>query len=236
MERTLHTPHLVLIPVPIAEEAWNTLPSAVQSTLLSTYYLMAENARTLRRMIKNLHPAARLEDWHIVELDKHRPEQTDLLWFTERRSFGLVSESGCPGIADPGAEIVRLAHERGYRVMPLVGPSSLILALMASGLPGQHFEFHGYLPVKKDQLNQAIQKLIQQLQKSIKTQLFIEAPYRNMALFEHLLQQVPGHFRLCVASRLTAPDEYVKTLTISQWKSGSPPAIDKKECVFLLAR
>ncbi len=236
MEGAPQTPYLVLIPVPIAEEAWGTLPSAVQSTLLSTHYLIAENARTLRRMIKNLDPAARLEEWHIVELDKHRPDYTDLQWLTERRSFGLVSESGCPGIADPGAEIVRLAHERGYRVMPLVGPSSLILALMASGLPGQHFEFHGYLPVKKDQLNQAIQKLIQQLQKTTKTHLFIEAPYRNRALFEHLLFQVPGYFRLCIACRLTAPDEYVKTCTINEWKANTPPDIDKKECVFLLAR
>lgn len=236
MDKDLTTPHLWLIPVPIAEDAWHTLPHYVQETLLFTKRLMAENARTLRRMLKKLDANAHIEEWTILELNKHQPEATDLSWLEAGLSFGLVSESGCPGVADPGAEVVALAHQRGYQVMPLVGPSSLVLALMASGLSGQQFEFRGYLPAKKDQLHQALRDLTYQLSKEHKTILFIEAPYRNGALFEQLVQHLPPHLRLCVACRLTAPDEFVRTLTIRQWKALPPPDIDKKECIFLLGR
>lgn len=236
MEKDLAPPQLWLIPVPIAEDAWPTVPVYVQQRILSTKRLMAENARSLRRMLKKLDPTARIEEWTILELDKHHPQSTDLSWLAAGFSFGLVSESGCPGIADPGEELVAVAHQRGYRVIPLVGPSSLLLALMASGLHGQHFEFHGYLPAKKDQLTAVILQLVQQLSKADKTHLFIEAPYRNVALFSQLLQQVPPHVRLCLACRLTAADEYIRTLTIKQWKTIPLPDIDKKECLFLLGR
>jgi len=152
----------------------------------------------------------------------------------EGRSVGLLSEAGCPGIADPGAVVVRRAHELEATVLPLVGPSSIVLALMASGMSGQQFGFHGYLPHKKPDLQKRLRSLEQESARFQQTQLFIETPYRNEQLVEVLLETLQPSTALCIASELTQPQEYIRTRTIDQWQKSTLPDLKKHPTVFCL--
>ncbi len=195
-----------------------------------------ERARTARRFIKATNPPYQIDELHIIELDKRDPHAnqtiiTNLL--KEGMDFGLISESGMPGVADPGSEVVTLAHKSGWRVRPLVGPSSLLLALAASGLNGQNFKFDGYLPVKEAQLKKVIQQIVQSTTQHKTTHIFIETPYRNDRLLANLLKELPAHIKLCVARDISGQEEFIKTRTVKEWR-GRKVQLGKIPTVFLL--
>lgn len=225
---------LFLIPVPIAPEAWHTLAPEVMSTTQSLTHYFAEDARTCRRMLRGMHASLVLESIQISEINKHEGPDLKLLeqWLSQGIDIGIMSESGCPGIADPGALLVARAHQLGIQVVPLTGPSSLLLALMASGLNGQQFAFQGYLPVKEPARSTRIRQLEQQSAKEQQTQIFIETPYRNNPLLADLLQNLKGETRLCIAQNMTAPNAFVQTKRVDAWKK-QKPELAKEPCVFL---
>jgi len=226
---------LYLVPIPIAEDALQTLPAEITyHTSLITHYF-AESVRTARRFIRSLHPTLALEDIHFSEIDKHAGPDIPLLktWLKEGLTIGLLSEAGCPGIADPGADLVAIAHQLGAKVIPLTGPNSLILALMASGLNGQSFSFNGYLPVKEPMRGKRIKELEARSIKENQTQLFIETPYRNDSILTDLLQNCAPKTRICIAQNITAPGAFIKTKTVAEWEKNKP-ALGKTPAVFLM--
>ncbi|MBG8553259.1 SAM-dependent methyltransferase [Hymenobacter guriensis] len=229
---------LYLIPATLADDTLTqVLPAQVPARLAQLRYFLVENARTARRFIKQAAPEQVIEELRITVIDKDSPPsqiQASLKLVLAGQDAGVISEAGCPGIADPGAELAKAAHQLGIRVVPLVGPSSLLLALMASGMNGQSFTFHGYLPIERGRRGAAIKQLEKLAQAQHQTQLFIETPYRNMQLLEDLLSQLHGSTRLCVAANLTAPNEYIRTDTISNWKKAGPPDLHKQPAVFLV--
>jgi 16S rRNA (cytidine1402-2'-O)-methyltransferase len=201
------------------------LPRAVIAIALSLTHFIVENAKTARAFLKTLGVERPLAELSIVELDKHASgtDRMDRLAnlltpLLAGHDVGLISEAGVPAVADPGADIVALAHQAGITVVPLVGPSSLLLGLMASGLNGQKFAFHGYLPQEKTARTKAIQELERESRQRNMTQLFIETPYRNQSLFTDLLQGLASNTRLCVATDLTGADEKIATGTVADWK------------------
>ena len=226
---------LFLLPVPIAESAVQTLTPEVLAVSGRLQHYVAENARTARRMLRSWHPDLILESIQISEIDKHNGADTALLrkWLTEGRDVGLMSEAGCPAVADPGSELVALAHGIGATVKPLTGPSSMLLALMASGLNGQSFAFWGYLPIKEPARSTRIKALEAISKKEGQTQLFIETPYRNEALMSDLLRHCNGTTRICVAQNLTSPTEKILTKLVSDWRK-EPIAFEKSPVVFLM--
>ncbi|UOQ54520.1 SAM-dependent methyltransferase [Hymenobacter cellulosivorans] len=230
---------LYLIPTVLADDtAAQVLPAQVATQVAALSYFLVENARTARRFIKSVAPAQVIESLRISVIDKDSTEaqiQEALKAVVAGQDAGVLSEAGCPGVADPGAEVARLAHKLGIRVVPLVGPSSLLLALMGSGMNGQSFAFHGYLPIERAQRIAAIKALEKQALSQHQTQLFIETPYRNMQMLEDLLTQLQPSTRLCIAANLTAPDELVRTDTVANWK-GKLPQIHKQPAVFLIGR
>jgi len=229
------TGSLYLIPIPIADAALYTLPEEVSTHTLQITHYFVENLRTARRFLKSLHSSIVIDNLSFSEIDKHEGADLSLLrkWLKEGHNVGVLSEAGCPGIADPGADLAKVAHSINATVVPLTGPNSLILALMASGLNGQQFCFNGYLPVKDPERSQAIKALEALSRKENQTQLFIETPYRNDALLADLLKHCQDNTRLCVAKNITAPDAYIKTKTIAEWKKDTP-TLGKAPAVFLL--
>lgn len=230
---------LFLIPTPLAEgTAPQVLPPQALAQLETLDYFLVENARTARRFVKEVAPARSIEAlrFEVIDKDSAAAQVRAALEPLHRqgRSAGVLSEAGCPGIADPGAALAHEAHRLGLRVVPLVGPSSLLLALMASGLNGQQFAFHGYLPIEKAPRAAAIKQLEREAQRG-QTQLFIETPYRNDQLLTDLLGHLQGATRLCVAADLTAATEYVRTLPASEWRQlPERPQLHKRPAVFLL--
>lgn len=231
-------PTLYLIPTPLADDtAGLVLPPTIREVIEKTDAYFVENVRTARRFISGLKTTRVIDDTTFFDLDKDTPPadtRRQIQELTERkRNAGVLSEAGCPGVADPGAVIVGMAHTLGWRVEPLVGPSSILLALMASGLNGQSFVFHGYLPIEKAERSRAVRFLEKEAQGRLQTQIFMETPYRNDALFADVLANCEPNTRLCVACNLTAPDAFVRTMTIREWKSQTPD-LRKKPTVFLL--
>ncbi len=226
---------LYLIPIPIVDGVFQKLSQEVtQYTGQITHYFV-ENTRTARRFLRSLHPTLVIETLHFSEIDKHTGPDTALLrnWLKEGHDVGLMSEAGCPGIADPGADLVAIAHNAGARVLPLVGPNSLILALMASGLNGQSFCFVGYLPVKDPMRTKRIKDLEALSVKEKQTQLFIETPYRNDHLLADLLKNCNPGTRICIAQNITAVDAFIKTKTENEWRK-QVPVMGKTPAVFLM--
>lgn len=227
---------LYLIPTTIADEtAGKVIPAHVTDTIRHIRHFLAEDVRTARRYLSSLKVFPSIEELTFSVLDKNTSE-TEL---TEKLSplvsgndVGVLSESGCPGIADPGALAVSFAHQQGIRVVPLVGPSSLLLALMASGLNGQQFAFHGYLPVDAEACKRAIKTLEQESRQKNQTQVFIETPYRNNALFSALLKTLHDETRLCVALDVTGREEFIKTMPVKLWKKAAK-SWPKLPAVFL---
>jgi 16S rRNA (cytidine1402-2'-O)-methyltransferase len=227
---------LYLIPTTIADEtAGKVIPAHVTDTIRHIRHFLAEDVRTARRYLSSLKVFPSIEELTFSVLDKNTSE-TEL---TEKLSplvsgndVGVLSESGCPGIADPGALAVSFAHQQGIRVVPLVGPSSLLLALMASGLNGQQFAFHGYLPVDAEACKRAIKTLEQESRQKKQTQVFIETPYRNNALFSALLKTLHDETRLCVALDVTGREEFIKTMPVKLWKKAAK-SWPKLPAVFL---
>lgn len=228
---------LHLIPVGLGDASpslW--LPADVQhlAARLDTY--IAENAKTARAFLKLIGTTRPLQEITIHTLSKDVDAGKIRRWLEPLRKggeIGLVSEAGCPAVADPGARVAALAHDLGLRVAPWVGPSSLLLGLMASGLDGQRFTFHGYAPVRPDERTRTLKAWETASRQHSQTQLFIETPYRNDAMFESLLQSLKGDTRLCIARSLTTPDEWIKTRTIAEWKESPPPELARKPTLFL---
>jgi len=219
---------LYCIPTPLGGTPREALPGPAITTIRSLGDFVVENAKSARAFLGAL-------DMPVRELNiKLIGEERDALApLREKRSLGLLSEAGCPAIADPGASIVEQAHAEGYRVVPLVGPSSIVLALMASGLEGQRFAFCGYLPRESNERAVRIRELEQRSRREKETQIFIETPYRNEALLGALLETCKPQTRLCVAADLTLPGESVTTNTIGEWRRAKG-AVGKRPAVFLL--
>lgn len=221
-----------LIPNVIAEGANSTIPPQVLSVLPSIKIFLAENVRTARRFLSSLKIYDSIEDLTFHVLDKDTTDVSGIFKSIGDQNIGIISESGCPGIADPGALAVAYAHENNIRVIPLVGPSSLLMALMASGLSGQHFVFHGYLPVDARQAADQLRTMEKESKKKSQTQIFIETPYRNNQLFELMLKTLQRTTLLTVAIDITGKEESIRTLTIAKWQSNKA-TWPKQPAVFL---
>lgn len=229
---------VLLIPVPLGDSAVSTVIAAdVLEMVRGVRHFVVENAKTARAVLKLYqHPVA-LRELDLQELNEHTPAaQVGVLLEPARRGevVGLMSEAGCPAVADPGSQLVAIAHAEGIPVQPLVGPSSLLLALMASGLNGQRFAFHGYLPAREPDRGQALRGLEAESKKTGGVQLFIETPYRNLAMFDAVLQSCHPRSRLSLASGLTTPGEWIATRAVGEWKNADRPPIDRQPTVFLL--
>jgi 16S rRNA (cytidine1402-2'-O)-methyltransferase len=229
---------LYLIPCTLGDTpVEQVLPQHVIAVARKLKHFVVEQPKTARQFLSALKPEHPIQSLHFASLNEHTdPKQlADLLAPLEAgEDLGIISEAGCPGIADPGADLVLLALGKGIRVVPLVGPSSILLALMASGLNGQCFSFHGYLPVEEIARNKAIATLEAESAKRKQTQLFIETPYRNEKLFSALLAHCRPQTLLCVATDLTLPGEQIQTRSIKQWKLQPIPRLNKRPSMFLL--
>lgn len=228
---------LYLIPTPIRENGLADLPTHTMDIIRSLDTFIVENARTARRFIKTCEPPLPIQELNIIELDKHAEDQ-DQNYLAEALkhadAIGLMSEAGCPAVADPGHLIVRQAHDLNMKIVPLIGPSSILLALMASGMNGQQFQFHGYLSAKKELLPNDLRKL-EKLSRSTKaTQLFIEAPYRNTKLLESAFKVLDPNTFFCLAANVGAADQYIKTAKIKDWRRMDVPNVHKVPALFLL--
>lgn len=229
-----------MLPCPISDETapWDVLPAANKAVLDALDYFIVENTRTARRFLSKAGVARPIETLEFRELNEHtaagREVEELIAPLLAGRSAGVISEAGVPGVADPGALAVEACHRRGIRVVPLVGPSSIILAMMASGLNGQSFAFNGYLPVKPPERAQAIRRLEKRAHAEGQSQLFIEAPYRNAKLMEQLLQVLAPATRLTLALDLTAPGEYVATRTVDEWRRERLPEMQKRPAIFII--
>jgi len=213
---------LYLIPTTLGEVAPDdVLPQTVKRAIDFINDYVVENEKTARKFIKSINPEKVQANLRINVLNKHTEisEHNAMIQpCLEGRNVGLMSEAGCPGVADPGAVIVKLAHERGIQVVPLVGPSSILLALMGSGMNGQSFAFNGYLPIDKGEKKSMLKNLERLSFEKDQAQIFIETPYRNNKLLEDILQSLLNSTRLCIAADITLPTEYIKTLSINDWK------------------
>ncbi len=228
---------LYLIPVPLGPGAPQAvLPPHTLAAVQPLRHFVVENAKSARAFLKAAGTALPLQELQLSELNEHSrpadvaPLLTPLL---AGHDVGLLSEAGCPAVADPGAALVALAQRENIRVVPLIGPSSLLLALMGSGLDGQRFAFHGYLPAKEAERAKAVRELEKESRQKRQTQLCIETPYRNPALFDALLRHCQPATRLCVATDLSLLGESIRTQTIAAWKKQTPPDIERRPTVFL---
>ncbi|QEE48018.1 SAM-dependent methyltransferase [Flavobacterium alkalisoli] len=214
---------LYLLPVPLGPDAnpKEVLPETVEKSIEFIDHYIVENEKTARRFIKAILPTKKQPELKISVLNKHTEpsEHHDFIKpCLEGKNVGLMSEAGCPGVADPGAAIVKIAHEKGIQVVPLVGPSSILLAIMASGMNGQSFAFNGYLPIDKGEKKNALKNFEKLSHEKSQSQLFIETPYRNNKLVEDILQTLQPSTHLCIACDITLSTEYIKTKTVAQWK------------------
>jgi 16S rRNA (cytidine1402-2'-O)-methyltransferase len=229
---------LYLIPVPIGPSApQESLTPGVLATIRPLGHFVVEQAKTARAFLKAAGTDKPLQELELKELNEHTKSDalSDLLApLRAGLDVGLLSEAGCPAVADPGANLVALAQQENIRVVPLIGPSSLLLALMASGLNGQRFAFQGYLPAKEAERTKALHDLESESRKRSQTQMFIETPYRNRAMFDAILATCQPGTRLTVATDLTQPGETIRTQTIQHWKKQTPPDIERRPSVFLL--
>lgn len=229
---------LYLIPVGLGDcDLQTVLPQEVFNQTAQLKYFITENTKTAIRWLKAMNYPNPLPEVHFTELNEHTsPLEVELLLkpLLEGNNVGLMSEAGCPAIADPGADIVHLAHKHNITVMPLVGPSSILLALIGSGLNGQSFAFHGYLPFKEARVKK-IRSLEETSKRNNQTQIFIETPYRSQALFQDLLKICSSETLLCVAADITLASQLIVTKTVAAWKNATPE-LTKRPTVFLLLR
>jgi len=228
---------LFLIPTTLGDSKISkTLPDYNKTVVLSIKHFIVENIRTARRFLKKIDPGIDINTLTFFTLNKHTSQESiaDFLKPVEEGySVGIISEAGCPAIADPGAEVVAIAHQKNIRVIPLVGPSSILLALMASGFNGQFFAFHGYLPIDNEQRIKTLKLLEQWIYSENQTQLFIETPYRTVKVLDDILKTCKPATKLCIAADITLDSEYIKTLSISDWKKRRPD-LSKRLCIFAL--
>ncbi len=229
---------LYLVPVTLGDDHISAaLPPDVVSRVRLLEHFIVENEKTARRFLGAVKTAKPVRELQMLTLNEHTTEKelpTLLVPLMEGHDVGLMSEAGCPGVADPGALVVALAHRKGIRVTPLVGPSSILLSLMASGMDGQRFTFLGYLPSEKGARVQRLKEIEQISRKHHETQIFIETPYRNQHLLDDILTCCHPETRLCVASNVSLADEHIESKAVRLWQQGPRPDLHKKPTVFLL--
>lgn len=224
-----------LIPSFLSEESIETIPHYVIDAVKNCQIIFAENERTARRFLKSICREIVIDDyeWHTI----HKAEAEQIAVFKQRikedKNIGIISEAGCPGIADPGQILIHAAQQMNVIVKPLVGPSSMVLALMASGLNGQQFQFAGYLPIDAQQRISKLKELEEESVRKKCTQIFIETPYRNNQLLESILKTCKSSTQLCIASELTSKNEFIKTRSVAEWKNDKLD-LHKKPVIFLL--
>jgi len=213
---------LYLIPTTLGDcDPMDVLPQSIKRSIDFIDYYIVENEKTARKSIKSVSPEKKQSELKLFVLNKYtelKDHQDFIKPLLEGKNVGLLSEAGCPGVADPGAVIVKLAHEKGIQVVPLVGPSSILLAMMASGMNGQSFTFNGYLPIDKGEKKSALKNLEKLSQDKNQSQIFIETPYRNNKMLEDILQVLNPETYLCIATDITLPTEYIKTKRAAAWK------------------
>ncbi len=228
---------LYLIPTTLGDnEPLEVLPLSVKKKVEQLQYFIVENEKTARRFIKRIAPKKSQASLHILLLDKYTDMMESKHYLDicfKGISIGLLSEAGVPAIADPGASMVKLAHQLQLRVVPLVGPSSILLAMMASGMNGQNFAFNGYLPIDKLERKASIKKLEKKSKALNQSQLFIETPYRNEKMFSSLLQTLTPTTQLCVAADISLSTEYIRSMSVQEWKSKKPD-LHKRPCIFII--
>lgn len=227
---------LYLIPVTLGDtDLEKVLPLQNKEIIQSIKFFIVENIRTARRFLKKTDSNINIDEITFFELNKHtdlNQISTYLEPVLKGENIGLMSEAGCPAIADPGSEIVAIAQEKKIRVVPLVGPSSILLSLMASGFNGQSFAFNGYLPINGNERIKKLKQIEHKIISEDQTQIFIETPYRNHKLVEDIIKSCSSSLKLCIAMNLTCDDEYVQTRKIKEWNK--MPSLDKKTCIFLI--
>ena len=231
---------LYMIPCPISDstDVYDVVPEANRRVMDSLDYFIVENVRSARRFLSKAGIARKIDELEFVELNEHtvagQAVEAMVKPLLAGRSAGVISEAGVPGVADPGALVVEACHRKGIRVVPLVGPSSILLALMASGLNGQSFAFNGYLPVKPAERGKALKAVERRARTEHQSQIFIEAPYRNVKLMEQMLQVCAAETMLTVACDITSKEEIIVTRTIEEWKRAGVPNIEKRPTIFVL--
>lgn len=228
---------LYLIPTTLGDcDPNDVLPLSISRVINFIDDFIVENEKTGRKSIKTTNPDKIQATLHIKILNKHTEKSEHLTMIQpcfEGKNIGLLSEAGCPGIADPGAVITKLAHEKGIQVVPLVGPSSIFLALMASGMNGQNFAFNGYIPIDKSEKRSALRALEKISLDKNQSQIFMETPYRNNKMLEDILASLQPHTMLCLATDITLPTEYIKTYTVAQWKKITID-LHNRPCIFIV--
>jgi 16S rRNA (cytidine1402-2'-O)-methyltransferase len=231
---------LYLIPCPISDDTAvaDVTPASNQAIINSLDYFIVENTRSARRFLSKSGYARAIDDATFVELNEHTTSPTEIAKMIEPlkagRSGGVISEAGVPAVADPGQAVVELCHKHNIRVVPLVGPSSILMAVMASGLSGQSFAFNGYLPIKEPERSKTIKRLESRARAEHQSQLFIEAPYRNVKLLEQMLKTLNPDTRLCIACDITSQSEFIRTQSVAQWQKSSLPDIQKRPAIFII--
>jgi 16S rRNA (cytidine1402-2'-O)-methyltransferase len=223
-----------LIPSLLDDEAIQTIPVYIIEAVKNCQVFFVENERTTRRYLKKIWKEVVIDnyEWYTVS-DTAEVSDTFKQKLSEEKNIGIISEAGCPGVADPGQRLIAIAHEMNAEIKPLVGPSSILLALMASGMNGQRFQFVGYLPINEHERIKAIKELESESQKKNCTQIFIETPYRNNQLIESVLKACQPNTKLCLAVDLTSEKEWIRTMNVSQWQKNKPD-VHKRPAIFLI--
>lgn len=229
---------LYLLPVTLGDTAIDkVLPAYNAGIIREIKHFIVEDVRSARRFLKKVDREIDIDTLSFYPLNKHTsPEDISgyLNPLAEGHSMGVISEAGCPAVADPGADVVAIAQRRNLKVVPLVGPSSIILSVMASGFNGQSFAFHGYLPIEPNERSKRLKELEGRIYSEHQTQLFIETPYRNHKMLDDILKACRPQTKLCIAANITCEGEYIKTRTIKEWKGTALPDLSKIPCIFLL--
>ena len=228
---------LYLLPVTLGETPLgNVLPQYNSEIIAGIRHFIVEDVRSARRFLRKVDPQFDIDGSTFYELNKHTSPEAVAGYLKPLQvgnPVGVISEAGCPAVADPGADVVAIAQRKGMKVVPLVGPSSIILSVMASGFNGQSFAFHGYLPIDPSERIKRIKVLEQRIYSENQTQLFIETPYRNNKMMEDIVKNCRPQTKLCIAANITCEDEYIKTKTVKEWQ-GKLPDLSKIPCIFLI--
>jgi 16S rRNA (cytidine1402-2'-O)-methyltransferase len=232
----MQKPNLFLLPMLLAEDSHAEVLTPFSIDVIKNLkYFFVENIKTTRRFLSSLKIGIVIDDLKFVEINEGMDfEAIYSILLDLKTDAGIISEAGCAGVADPGALIVEVAHQLNIKVKPLVGPNSILLALMASGMNGQSFAFHGYLPIKEGEREKKIKALEKECTQKNQTQIFMETPYRNIQMLTSLLKTLSPNTRLCIACNVTSKEEFIKSQSIQTWKKNTLPDIHKKPCIFII--
>lgn len=228
---------LYLIPMTLGDTPLDgVIPKDVQELCKEIKIFIVENIRTTRRYLKKIDKSIDIDSLCFLELNKHtkKEEISTYLNKIKQGDIGIISEAGCPGIADPGADIVEIAHRKNIKVVPLVGPSSILMVVMASGFNGQSFAFNGYIPIKTGERAKKLNELERISKQNKQTQVFIEAPYRNIGMFEDIIKTCNNNTMMCIACDISTEEEYIKSMSIGEWKKIKPDIFHKRPAIFAI--